>query len=236
MRSLQGKVAVITGATGGMGTVLAAELASQGVKLVLASNDTDKLNEMKAEYAQKGTEVSVLTVDVTNEEQVKGLFQLTRETYGKADMLINLAGLSIPSKIETMDESQYDLSMDVNVKGTFLCCKHFISLANQEDGAHIINLGSMAAKRANPNAPMYCASKATVNMLSQGLALQVKDQNIRVTTLNPGGADTGFWGTRQVPREKFLKASDVVDVMLFVLTRDSRVVFHDIAFESFFAL
>lgn len=236
MRSLQNKVAVIIGATGGMGTILTSELASQGVKLVLASNDNEALNQMKADYEAKGASVTVAKLDVTNEEEVKAVFDLAQKTYGQADMLVNLAGLSIPAKVEAMTEEQYDVTMDVNVKGTFLCCKHFIPMANKEDGAHIINIGSMAAKRANPGAPMYCTAKAAVNMFSQGLAMQVKDQNIRVTTLNPGGADTAFWGDRQVPREKFLKASDVVDVMLFVLTRDTRVVFHDIAFESFFAL
>jgi NADP-dependent 3-hydroxy acid dehydrogenase YdfG len=219
-----------------MGTVLIRELAAMNVKLVLTSNDEAKLAELKAEYEQAGASVDVLAADVANEAQVQELFQLVKSKYGQADMLINLAGLSIPAKVEVMEEAQYDLNMDVNLKGTFLCCKHFIPLANQEAGSHIINIGSMAAKRANANAPLYCTAKAAVNMFSQGLALQVKDKNIRVTTLNPGGADTGFWGDRQVPREKFLQASDVVDVMLFVLTRNSRVVFHDIAFESFFAL
>ncbi|MBB3125410.1 NADP-dependent 3-hydroxy acid dehydrogenase YdfG [Paenibacillus rhizosphaerae] len=235
MRSLQNKVAIVIGATGGLGTILTEELASQGVKLVLASTNPKKLNQMKEKYESEGVSIIVSTIDVTNEEEVKTLFHLVQQTYGQADILVNLAGLSIPAKVEAMAEEQYDSTMDVNVKGTYLCCKHFIPISNKEDGAHIINIGSMAAKRANPNAPMYCTAKAAVNMFSQGLAMQVMDQNIRVTTLNPGGVDTAFWGDRQVAREKFLKASDVVDVMLFILTRDTRVVFHDIAFESFFA-
>ncbi|MBC8080756.1 MAG: SDR family oxidoreductase [Gorillibacterium sp.] len=236
MISLKNKVAVIIGSTGGMGTVLVAELASQGVKLVLSSNDAEKLNELKAEYEGKGVSVIAAVVDVTNEKQVQSLFELAQETYGPVDILVNLAGVSIPAKVEAMEEDQYDITMDVNVKGTFLCCKHFIPVANKEGGAQIINIGSMAAKRANSGAPLYCSAKAAVNMFSQGLALQVKDQNIRVTTLNPGGTDTGFWGNRPVAREKFLKASDVVEVMIFVLTRDNHIVFHDIAFESFFSL
>lgn len=210
-----------------------AGLAKQGVKMVLASTEADKLSSIKAEYVAKGADIIVLETDVTNEEQVKALFQLAKDTYSQVDMLINLAGLSIPAPIAEMSEDQFDLTMDVNVKGTFLCCKHYILIADKEAGSHIINIGSMAAKRANPNAPMYCTAKAAVNMFSQGLAMQVKENNIRVTTLNPGGADTPFWGDRTVPREKFLKASDVVDVMMFVLTRDAHVVFHDIAFESF---
>lgn len=236
MRSLRNKVAVITGATGGMGRALAESLAEQGAKLVLTSTSEEKLDELKLQLENKGASVIAVRADVTKEEQVRALFGQVEQAYGKADMLVNLAGLSIPAKVESMEEEQYDLSMDVNLKGTFLCSKYFVPVANREAGASIINIGSMAAKRANPNAPMYCTAKAAVNMFSQGLALQVKEQNIRVTTLNPGGADTGFWGDRQVPREKFLLASDVADVILFVLSSDSRIAFHEINFESFYAL
>jgi len=100
-------------------------------------------------------------------------------------------------------------------------------------GALVVNISSVAAKRANPNAPLYCAAKAALSMMADGLALQVGAKNIRVTTLSPGAADTQFWGTRKVPREKFLKVEDVVEVIRFVLTMPARVVFHDIVFESF---
>ncbi|MFD2701895.1 SDR family NAD(P)-dependent oxidoreductase [Paenibacillus shunpengii] len=236
MKSLRNKVAVITGATGGMGRALAESLANQGVKLVLTSTNEEKLAELRMQLEGKGASVIAVRADVTKEEQVRSLFEQVAQAYGHADMLVNLVGLSIPDKIEAMEEERYDLTMDVNVKGTFLCCKHFIPVVSPESGASIINIGSMAAKRANPNAPLYCTAKAAVNMFSQGLAMQVKEQNIRVTTLNPGGADTGFWGNRQVPREKFLLASDVADVILFVLASDTRIAFHEISFESFNAL
>jgi short-subunit dehydrogenase len=91
----------------------------------------------------------------------------------------------------------------------------------------------MAARRANPNAPVYCAAKAAVAMFSQGLALQAKERNVRVTTLMPGPTDTAFWGNRQVPREKFLQVDDVVAAVRFVLSLPDRVVVHELAFESF---
>ena len=99
-----------------------------------------------------------------------------------------------------------------------------------------LTIGSMAAKRANGNAPLYCTAKAAVNMLSAGMAIQFKERNVRVTTLNPGGADTPFWGDRPIKRENLLKATDVAEVMEFVLTRESRVAFSEINFESFFMM
>jgi len=236
MISLQDKVAIITGATGGMGTILTRELAARGVKLALTSKDSAKLEKLQTAAIGAGTQAVALAADIANEEEISKVFQLVRETYGKAHMLINLAGVSIPAKVETMEEEQYVATMDVNLKGTFLCCKHFIPLTEKEEGGRIINIGSMAAKRANGNAPMYCAAKAAVHMFSQGLGIQVKENNIRVTTLNPGPANTGFWGNRQVPREKFLQPEDVAEVILFVLTADARLQFHEIAFESFYAM
>lgn len=236
MISLQDQVAIITGATGGMGTILTQELAARGVKLALTSNNRAKLEELHGAAVSAGAQTVSLPADIAKEEEVGRLFRLVQETYGKAHMLINLAGVSIPAKVEAMAEEQYDVTMDVNLKGAFLCCKHFIPLVEREEGGRIINIGSMAARRANGSAPMYCAAKAAVHMFSQGLGIQVKDNNIRVTTLNPGPANTGFWGERQVPREKFLLPEDVVEVMLFVLAADARLQFHEIAFESFYGM
>ena len=94
------------------------------------------------------------------------------------------------------------------------------------------NSGSTAAKNANANAPLYCTAKAAVNMLSQGMLLQMGSQDIRVTTVNPGGADTPFWGTRAVDKSKLMQAEDVVDIIFFALTSSPRVQIHDIYFES----
>ncbi len=230
MKNLNGKVAVITGASGGMGSEIAAALAKEGVKLMLLSNDKAGLDALAAKLGD--AEFLCREVDVRDEAQVEAVFAETAEKLGKPEILLNLAGLSIPAKLYEMELSAYDLTIDVNLKGTFLCSKHFANVC-AEDGGQIINIGSMAAKRANANAPLYCTAKAAVNMLSAGTQMQYKDKNIRVTTLNPGGADTGFWGDRPVKRENLLKASDVAEVMMFVLTRESRVAFSEINFESF---
>ena len=130
--------------------------------------------------------------------------------------------------------ADYKLILDVNLMGTFLCAKHFIPLVDPERGGQIINTASMASKRANPNAPVYCAAKAAVAMLSQGLALQLKEKSIRVSTLNPGPTNTvGFWGDRPVPRDKFLRPEDVAQVVRFILGQPPHVLVHEVCFESF---
>ena len=235
MKDLKNKVAIITGASGGMGRVISEMLADKGVKLALYSNDAAALEELAGKLAGK-TELVYKVVDVCSEEEVKAAVEEAASKLGAPEILLNLAGLSIPAKIWDMSVEAYMTTMDVNVKGTFLFSKHFANAVNAEVGGQIISIGSMAAKRANGNAPLYCTAKAAVNMLSAGMAIQFKEKNIRVTTLNPGGADTPFWGDRPIKRENLLKATDVAEVMEFVLTREARVAFSEINFESFFMM
>ena len=229
MINYNGKNVVVTGASGGMGIILCKKLAEQGAKLSLCSNDEKGLTALVKEL-NKSTEVFAKVIDITKEEEVAAFFTEAFEKNGEFHAMANLAGLSIPGKIPTTDVKVYETIMDVNVKGTFLSGKYFAQ--NAAKPAIIVNIGSTAAKSANPNAPLYCTAKAAVNMLSQGMLLQMGAQDIRVTTINPGGTDTPFWGTRAVDRSKLMEAEDVVDIILFALTSSPRVQIHDIYFES----
>lgn len=226
MFPIQDRVFVLTGGSGGMGRAICKELIARGGKVAVCSNDAAGLEAMEL----PGDALRAL-VDVTSEAEVAAFFDQVKAQFGGADALLNLAGLSIPAPVATMTEADYDTVMDVNVKGTMLACKHFLPLARPS--AQIISIGSMAALRANNSSPVYCAAKAAVNMLDSCLQLQTLDKDVRVTTLNPGGADTPFWGTRAVAREKLLKSEDVARVVLFVLEADPHIAFHELNFESF---
>lgn len=227
----QKKTAVVTGSTGGMGQILCARLAREGYDLGLCSNVAAAVQEQAAQIAGMGRRVVSGAFDIFEEGPVEAFFRQVEEELGKIDLLVNLAGLSIPTNMDTVSVEDYDAMLDVNVKGTLLASKHFA--LHVADTGQIVNIGSMAAKRANGNAPLYCTAKAAVNMLSDAMQIQLAPRNIRVTTLNPGGADTPFWGNRPVNREKLLRAEDVVDMILFVAALPSSVVVHEINFESF---
>ncbi len=233
MISLKGKTIVVPGASGGMGKEICKLLAEEGARLAIASNDEAQLKDLENTLTKQGNEVISMVIDVTSEDDVESFFKMVELSFGKADILLNLPGISIPSPISDMAVEKYDLTIDVNLKGTFLCSKHFIRLVDVNSGGQIINIGSMASKRANPNAPLYCTAKAAVNMFSQGLALQLIEKKTRVTTLNPGPTDTTFWGDRPMPREKFMQAADVAEVIMFILKMNPAVVFHEVNFESF---
>ena len=233
MTQAQAQTVVITGAASGIGRAIARALAADGLQLALADCNAQGLAEVKAELESQAGRLLTAVVDVTDEEAVRGFFEQVQAQFGPANVLLNVPGLSIVGKIAQMPLADFDSVIDVNVKGTFLCSKHYLAGVDPSAGGLIINFASMAAKRANPNAPVYCTAKAAIAMFSQGLALQAKEQNVRVTTLCPGPTDTTFWGDRPVPREKFMKADDVVAAIRFVLSLPARVVVHELAFESF---
>ncbi len=233
MTEIRNQVVAITGATGGMGRAIAALLARDGAKLAIAGRDPEQVAMLEKDLAGQGTEVVSSVVDITVEDQVARFFAKAQQAFGRLDVLVNVPGVSIPGPIPAARLEDFERMFDVNVKGAFLAAKHFVGQVEESDGGLVINIGSMAAKRANPNAPLYCAAKAALAMMAEGLALQLAAKNIRVTTLSPGAADSQFWGTRPVPREKFLKVEDIAEMVAFILRLPPRIVIHDVAFESF---
>lgn len=232
LQDLQNKVIAITGATGGIGYAIAAMLAREGALLAITGRDSEKRLHLEKELAAFGTKVFSCVMDTIVESSVEEFFTKTRQHYGRLDALIHVPGLSIPGVISKSSVSDLETMLDVNVKGFFLAAKHFTIQADPAVGGNIIVISSVASLKANPTAPGYCAAKAAESMLAHGLALQVKESKIRVTCVNPGAVDTPFWGTRAVPREKFMQAEDVAEVVRFILRMPSRVVMHDITFES----
>lgn len=235
MRSLEGLTVVMMGATGGMGTATALQLAKPGVNLAFSSSKQERVDALSEKLAGTGANVFGAVVDVTDAAQVQAFMDAVYGKFGRVDVLINFAGLSITAKLDAFSVEQYNTVMDVNVKGMVFSTKAFASHVNSEEGALVINIGSMAAKRANPNAPHYSAAKAAVNMFTDGFAQQLKGQNIRFTVLNPGPTDTTFFEGRIPPEKRgdFMQASDIAEVIEFIVTREARINFHDISFDSF---
>ncbi len=235
MNTLKDKNIVIMGAGGGFGQAVISKLAKHGAKLALGDLNAEPLEEIaESARADGASEVFTQAVDVTTEASVADFYKAVGEKFKQADILLYLPGLSIASPITDMDVEAYDKIVDVNLKGLFLAAKHYLPLTNPDSNPILSFISSQAATRANPNAPVYCAAKAAVSMLGQGLALQSMDKNVRVTAFKPGPVSTkGFWGDRPVPHEKFMQTSDIADVIEFVFTLPEHIVMHEVSFESF---
>lgn len=234
-KKYQDKRIVIIGAGGGFGQAVAQKLSEGGASVALGDVNAEPIEKLAAEAQSNGAAKSWnQTVDVTDEASVKSFFEGVQSEFGGADILLYLPGLSIASPVEAMEVKDYEKIVDVNLKGLFLASKHFIPLTDPEKHPLLSFISSQAATRANPNAPVYCAAKAAVSMFGQGLALQGMAKDIRVTAIKPGPVNTkGFWGDRPVPREKFMQAEDVANVIDFVFCLPPHIVMHEVSFESF---
>lgn len=235
MRSLEGLTIVMVGASGGMGSATALQIAKPGVNIAMCASRKERLDPVAAQVEEKGATVFAEAVDITKVDQIQKFMDDVYARFGRVDVLINFAGLSVTAKIDQLTEADYDRVMDVNVKGMFFATQAFVSHVNEEEGALVINFGSMASKRPNPNAPHYSAAKAAVNFFTESLAQQLKSRNIRMTVINPGPTNTTFFEGR-IPEEKrgdFMVASDIAEVLEFILTRDSYINVHDIMLDSF---
>ncbi len=229
MNRIKEQTFFVTGACGGIGGALVRRLAAEGAKLVVSDVDADKLEALAREL---GPNASAIAADITDEKSVSAAMAQAKEMLGYVDVLVNVPGMSVPAKIWEMNLADYQRIFDVNVKGMFLCSKYFIQQTNPERGGLIISMSSIAGKTPNPNAPVYCAAKAALNMISGGLAMQTKQANVKVSIISPGSTSTkGFWGDRPVPHDKFLKPEDVAEMICFVASRPKHMVVHDMVFE-----
>jgi NAD(P)-dependent dehydrogenase (short-subunit alcohol dehydrogenase family) len=184
--SLEGKVAVITGASRGLGRAMAMALGGAGVKLALVSRDRGKLEETAAEAAKVGAEAAIFQVDVTDESQVRGLERDVIARFGAADILINNAGIAIRKTVVDYTLEEWQSVMDTNLTSVFLMCRSFVPHMRGRGYGRIINIASIMAHISLPLRGAYSASKAGVIGFTRALALELATDGISVVTISPG--------------------------------------------------
>jgi NAD(P)-dependent dehydrogenase (short-subunit alcohol dehydrogenase family) len=206
-------------------------LHAAGATLALTSRSSERLEALREELGL-GPEAAQ-AADLTDEGAVAGFFAGTRERLGSITALVNVAGASIPGAVADTSVEDYETVWHANVTSTFLCSKHALDLFEGAIGAQVVNVSSVAGLRPNPTAPMYCTAKAAVEMFTRSFAMQVKERGIRVTAVSPGGTDSPFWGDRVVDRSTLMSTDDVVDALMFVLSRPSTVQVSSLVLEPF---
>lgn len=225
--TLTNHVAFVTGGASGIGKAIALKLAVAGAKVFVVGRNSDKLAKLSG--------VTTAVCDITDEAAVNAAFAACRAKLGPVTILVNNAGLGIPTPdLATTDVAALQQMIDTNIRGSFLCAKAALADMKPAGKGHILNVVSVVGKKTNPNAPLYCASKFGQRGFSSGLADQMLPLGIKVTDLNPSATDTDYWGDRKVPREKFLTAEDVAEAALFVLNQPERVLIRELDLESMF--
>lgn len=234
------KIALITGATAGIGEACAELFASENYNLILTGRRLDRLEKLAASLNEKyNTEVAVCAFDVRNREQVVGHFESLPAKWKEVDVLINNAGLSQGlDPIQNGNLDDWDTMIDTNVKGLLYVSKVVSNWMIENGKGHIVNIGSVAAKEVYPNGNVYCATKHAVDALSKGMRIDLVQHGIKVTAIHPGAVETEFSevrfkGDKDRAKKVYagfepLAAQDIAETILFVVTRPKHVNIDDL--------
>lgn len=228
--TLDGKVAVITGASKGIGKATALAFAAAGAKVVLASRTREDLERVAANLKNSGAEALAVPTDVTDVEAVQQLMQSTLDVYHRLDILVNNAGSGRFGTVVDFAPGDWDSVLDSNLKGVYLCAKYALPPMLAQRSGQIINVLSVAAKVPFEASSAYCAAKAGALALTKVLAAEVRQQNIRVTAILPGSVHTTFWdGIPEHPDfEQMLKPEHIAETVLSVCQQPFGMVIEEI--------
>jgi 3-oxoacyl-[acyl-carrier protein] reductase len=234
MAKLNGKVAVVTGASKGLGAAIAEKLGSEGAKVVVNySRDKAGAEKVANKIKKSGGEAITVQADVSKAEDIKKLFAETTRAFGNVDILVNNAGVYESRPLELLDEEHYHKIFDLNVLGLLLTTKEAVTHMNGQGGS-IINVSSIASKTPAANFSVYSATKGAVDVISRALALELAPRKIRVNSLLPGATETegvlalqeyknGFeqLAISRTPLGRMGTAEDIAKAALFLASEDS---------------
>jgi NAD(P)-dependent dehydrogenase (short-subunit alcohol dehydrogenase family) len=188
---LEGQVALVTGAAGGIGSAIARAFVEAGAAVALLDLASENLTALEADLQASGGQVLALAADITQAAEVSSAVNLSVAQFGRLTCLVNAAGILRQGRVDAMLEADWDELMDVNVKGVFLACKYAVP-ALKVGGGSIINLSSVSAFVGSDGSFAYTASKGAVLSLTYGIAQELGPFGIRVNTICPGWVDAGF--------------------------------------------
>ena len=228
------KIVLITGATSGIGLACARKFADNGDKLILTGRNESRLAEIRKELTEKGTEVLTLAFDVRDREAAKRHLDELPAEWAEIDVLVNNAGLALG--LEPEYEGSFDdweTMIDTNIKGLLTMTRFIVPGMVARNRGHVINVGSVAGDAAYAGGNVYCATKAAVKAITDGLRIDVSDTAVRVTNLKPGLVETHFSNTRFHGDDqraanvykgiKPLTGDDIADVAVFAANAPEHV-------------
>lgn len=235
---MQKRIALITGATSGIGEATARLLAAHNFALILCGRRRERLDALQQELVAH-TRVTTLSFDVREHADVQRAIASLPVEWRAIDVLINNAGNAHGlDPIQTGSLADWDAMIDINVKGLLYVSKEVLPVMTSRQSGHIINLGSIAGKEVYPNGNVYCASKFAVDALTRGMRMDLNAYGIKVTSINPGLVETEFSLVRfkgdeakaSAPYQGMtpLRGADIADIILYVLQAPLHVVLADI--------
>jgi len=221
--NLENKIVVVTGGTKGIGRAIAESLLKAGAQVFICARDKFELKRVLEKLSALG-KVEGEICDVRSEAQVRMMLEECSRVFGGVDILVNNAGIGIIGKtVEEMSADDFEQTLQTNLFGVFYTCHHAIPMIKKRGGGYIINISSLAGQNAHPKMAAYNASKFGLNGFSEALMQEVRQDNIKVTTICPGSVNTYFGGDQQSQDKGWqIQPEDIAEVVIDLLNFNER--------------
>lgn len=227
---LKDSVALVTGASRGIGRGIAAALAREGARLVISARGADALDEAHRELEQQGTDVRAVVGDVGDERQAAAMVTAALDSWGRLDLLVNNAGVGYRGAIEEMPTEQFDRLFQTNVRGPFLLIKAAVPQMKKQGGGTIVNISSLAGKNPVPNMAAYAASKWALHGLSMSILGELRRDKIRIIIVSPGSTASNFnvRPEKRAKADRILQPADIAEALIAALKLPARAMVSEI--------
>jgi NAD(P)-dependent dehydrogenase (short-subunit alcohol dehydrogenase family) len=225
MKSLSGKLALVTGGTRGIGRAIAERLLAEGAHVAICGRSQAVVDAVTAQLSKAGKVLGV-EADICRMEQVRAMFQAVDHEFGGLDILVNNAGAGFFKKVADMTPEEWHRNIDLNLTGAFYCAHEALARFRARGGGFIVNISSLAARNPFSGGAGYNASKFGLNGFTEALMLDHRHDNVRVSSIMPGSVDTDFSGDPDKPRDVDnswkVAPEDVAETVAMVLKMPAR--------------
>ncbi len=232
---MQHKVALITGASRGIGKAIAEHLASQGIKVALLARNATELEALASQITEAGGEALSLPTDLLDARAVQQAVGKVAETWGRIDWVVNNAGIGVFKSVADTTVEDWEAVMDTNAKGTFLLTKYCLAYLTAQKSGHILTIASDVARRNFSYGGVYCASKYAQDALMQVVRQEAHAAGIKVSTIYPGLTETYFAGQApaDTPNLNRLQSQDIAEAVSYILHAPAHVVIDELHLHPF---
>jgi 3-oxoacyl-[acyl-carrier protein] reductase len=229
-KKLSGKIAMVTGASRGIGRAISIALAQQGSTVVLTGRDEEKLAETSKEIVATGSKAVVYTVDMEIEDSIKSLVKRAESRFGNLDILINNAGLTHSADFEDITTEAWDKCMRVNARGPFILCREAMGLLKKAKRGYIINISSVVGIKGYAKQVAYSASKHAIRGMSIAMSNELAGTNIRVHVLCPGGVDTDMVDEVRpdIKKDELIGPEEIAELVVYLVTHKGNAVIDEL--------
>ena len=229
-RQLEGKVAIVTGASRGIGRSISVTLAQEGATVVLAARSIPELKITAEKIEKAGGKAEIITTELTEEDSIKNLVKVTGEKYSRLDILVNNAGITHSARLEETSTQDWERCLWVNARAPFILCREALGLLRKFQPSYIINIASVVGVKGYPLQSAYTASKHALRGMSISLSEELRDSQIRVHVLCPGGVDTELVGKVRpdINKGDLIGPDEIAELVLYLVTHKGNAVLDEL--------